>query len=284
MDFDERCRCIEPDNKKLSVRSQCRLMEISRSQYYAYLTPKQMPSKDLALMAEIDKLYTERPCLGSRQMRRALIARGFTISRKKVQRCMRLMCICSILPKPGATIRNKEHETYPYLLRGLEITRPDQVWATDITYLPIEGGFMYLTAVIDLFSRKILSYELSNSLDSSFCVTAVSNALMHAHPEIMNTDQGCQYTGMEFTGLLKKRGVRISMDSKGRALDNIFIERFWRTLKYEFLYCNEFTSAGNLAKRLSEYIRYYNNERYHSSVEDTPAAAYARAKAKCIAA
>ena len=276
LSFKQRCACIECSNEKLSIRRQCELLELSRSKFYSSRKQAAAKGSDLELMALIDKLYTERPCLGSRQMKRALESHGYRVNRKKIQRIMRFMCISSILPKPWTSTRNQEHHVYPYLLKNLAITRPDQVWSTDITYIQMKRGFMYLTAVIDLYSRKILGYELSNSLDTNFCAVLLTNALSKCKPEIVNTDQGCQYTSKGFTEVLKKHGVAISMDSRGRALDNIFIERFWRTFKYEFLYCHEFTTVQELMNGIREYIEYYNERRYHSAIGTTPSKAYRR--------
>lgn len=283
LSFKEKCHCIEYGNENISIRKQCELLQLNRSMFYSSQKPVTTKEDDCELMLLIDRLYTKRPCLGSRQLKHALERLGHSVNRKKVQRLMRLMCISSTLPRPWTSKRNKEHAVYPYLLKNLEITKPDQVWSTDITYIPMEKGFMYLTAVIDLYSRKIISWELSNSLDTEFCSVVLKNALSKGKPEIVNTDQGCQYTSQDFVSVLKQNGIRISMDSKGRALDNIFIERFWRTFKYEYLYCNEARTVRELSQGIREYIEYYNEERYHSSIGTTPSEAYARGTGKIAA-
>ena len=307
LNFKEKCHCIEYGNENISIRKQCELLQLNRSMFYSSQKPVATKEEDCELMLLIDRLYTKKPCLGSRQLKHALehlghsvnrkkVQRspwfrlpflltnlGHSVNRKKVQRLMRLMCLSSTLPKPWTSKRSKEHAVYPYLLKNLEITRADQMWSTDITYIPMEKGFMYLTAVIDLYSRKIISWELSNSLDTEFCLVVIKNALSKGKPEIVNTDQGCQYTSQDFINVLKQNGIRISMDSKGRALDNIFIERFWRTFKYEYLYCNEARDVKALSQGIRAYIEYYNEERYHSSIGTTPSKAYASRSGKMAA-
>ena len=283
LNFKEKCHCIEYGNENISIRKQCELLQLNRSMFYSSQKPVATKEEDCELMLLIDRLYTKKPCLGSRQLKHALEHLGHSVNRKKVQRLMRLMCLSSTLPKPWTSKRSKEHAVYPYLLKNLEITRADQMWSTDITYIPMEKGFMYLTAVIDLYSRKIISWELSNSLDTEFCLVVIKNALSKGKPEIVNTDQGCQYTSQDFINVLKQNGIRISMDSKGRALDNIFIERFWRTFKYEYLYCNEARDVKALSQGIRAYIEYYNEERYHSSIGTTPSKAYASRSGKMAA-
>lgn len=191
---------------------------------------------------------------------------GHAVNRKRVQRLMRLMGLEGVGPKPGTSQRNKEHKVYPYLLRGYVISRPNQVWSTDITYIAMPAGFMYLVAVIDWFSRYVLSWELSNTLDTSFCITALERALQHGTPDIFNTDQGSQFTSLDFLKPLKDLEIRISMDGKGRALDNIFVERLWRSVKYECLYIQEFTQVPELYRILNTYFKFYNEERLHQSL------------------
>jgi putative transposase len=208
---------------------------------------------------------------------------GETVNRKRVQRLMRLMGIEAIYPRPRTTWRNMEHRVFPYLLRGVEIVRPNQVWSTDITYVPMPRGFMYLTAVIDWFSRYVLAWALSNSLEGTFCVEVLDEALDHGGtPDVFNTDQGSQYTAAAFTSRLQQAGVAISMDGRGRALDNVFIERLWRTVKYEWLYLHGFDTVSELQRGLTDYFQFYNHERFHQSLQNqTPAEVYCqRAKSR----
>jgi putative transposase len=226
-------------------------------------------------MRLMDEEHLRRPFFGSRNMTTFLRRAGETVNRKRVQRLMRLMGIEAFYPRPRTTRRNMEHRVFPYLLRGVEIVRPNQVWSTDITYVPMRRGFMYLTAVMDWFSRYVLTWALSNSLEGTFCVEALDEALGLGTPEIFNTDQGSQYTAAAFTGRLQQAGVAISMDGRGRALDNVFIERLWRTVKYERLYLHGFDTVGDLERSLTEYFGFYNYERFHQSLENrTPAEVY----------
>jgi putative transposase len=266
---------IEPAHPQLSVTRQCELLGLPRSS--CYYQPRPVSPEQLELMRAIDELYLAYPFYGSRQMTRALRREGYeVIGRKRVQRLMRLMGLEAIYQKPNLSRPNLAHKIYPYLLRHLAVTRPNQVWATDITYVPIEGGFIYLCAVIDWFSRRVLAWELSNTLDASFCVRAVERAIaMHGVPEIFNTDQGCQFTSVEFTQPLLDRGVKLSMDGKGRALDNVFVERLWRTVKYEHLRLHSYLSVLDVHAHLEVYFDFYNHRRPHSSLGDrTPDEAY----------
>ena len=217
-------------------------------------------------MEHIDKQYTDVPTYGSRRMTAWLRREGYDVNRKRVQRLMRLMGLEGLAPKPGTSRPHPEREVYPYLLRNVKVDRPNQVWSTDITYCRISGGFMYLVAVIDWYSRYILSWELSNTLDADFCVVALNRALDTGQPEIFNTDQGCQFTSKAFLEPLKERSINISMDGRGRALDNVFVERFWRTLKYEWLYLNEYERVADFSRDLRKYLVFYNSERLHSSL------------------
>jgi putative transposase len=227
--------------------------------------------ENLNLMRLIDEQYTKTPFYGSRRIMNWLNnTQGCNVNRKRIQRLMRLMGIEGIGPKPGTSLRNKEHKIYPYLLRGVEIIRPNQVWSTDITYCPMPHGFMYLVAIIDWYSRYIISWELSNTLDADFCILALKRALEQAKPEIFNTDQGCQFTSREYLKPLEEREIQISMDGKGRALDNVFIERLWRSVKYEWLYTHEFQTVSELYVGLDEYFRFYNEERLHQSLNYQP--------------
>ena len=266
---------IEPAHPKLAVTRQCELLGLPRSSFY--YEPRPVPSQQARLMRAIDELYLAHPFYGSRQMTRALRREGYEpIGRKRVQRLMRLMGLEAIYQKPNLSRRDVAHKIYPYLLRKLAVTRPNQVWATDITYVAIQGGFIYLCAVIDWYSRRVLAWELSNTLDASFCVRAVARAMAeHGVPEIFNTDQGCQFTSTEFTAPLLDRGVRLSMDGKGRALDNVFVERLWRTVKYEEIYLRGYVSMVDAHAHLDRYFDFYNHRRPHSSLADrTPDETY----------
>jgi putative transposase len=256
---------IEPAHPEISVAQQCELVGLARSSYYHQ--PEQEESdENLALMKLIDKLYLEHPDLGSRGMSRHLREQGLPVNRKRVRRLMKLMGLEAIYRKPNLSKKHPSNPVYPYLLRGLHVCRPNQVWAMDITYIPIQGGFLYLCAVIDWHSRAVLAWELSNTLDARFCVEAVQRALAkHGVPEIFNTDQGCQFTSQEFTLPLLEFGVKISMDGKGRALDNVFIERLWRTVKYGEVYLKSYDSQIDAYKNLDAYFRYYNEGRPHSA-------------------
>jgi putative transposase len=266
---------IEPAHPKLTVTRQCALLGLPRSSFYHQPQP---PSRaDSAMMRRIDELYLAYPFYGTRQMTRALRLEGHTINRKRVRRLMRRMGLEAIYQKPNLSRANAAHKVYPYLLRKLAVTRPNQVWATDITYVPIQGGDIYLCAVIDWFSRRVLAWELSNTLDASFCVRAVARAVAeHGVPEIFNTDQGCQFTSVQFTQPLLDRGVRLSMDGKGRALDNVFVERLWRSVKYEEIYLKSYLSLIDAHAQLERYFHFYNQRRPHSAHDGrTPADVFA---------
>ncbi len=228
------------------------------------------------LMCIIDKEYTRHPFLGSRGMRSYLCRLGHQINRKRVQRLMGLMGLASVAPQKKTTIPAPGHKIYPYLLRNLNIERPDQVWASDITYIRLKRGFVFLTAVMDWFSRYVLSWEISATMDEDFCVSTLERAVRrHGTPDIFNTDQGSQYTGAAFTSVLKKHSVRISMDGKGRATDNIMVERLWRTVKHEDIYLKDYETVEDLIAGLREYFDYYNQARSHQSLGDrTPAEVY----------
>lgn len=216
-------------------------------------------------MAAIDRCYTAHPDYGSRRMTWWLSKQGVVVNRKRVVRLMRRMGLRSVLPQPNTSQRHPQHPVYPYLLRGLLIDRPDQVWCTDITYIRLTHGFVYLTVVMDWASRYVLSWRVSNTPDAEFCVAALHDALRQGKPDIFNSDQGGQYTSEEFTGMLKAHAVRISMDGRGRALDNIMVERLWRTVKYEEVYLREYGDVADLHRHLRRYFQYYNNERPHQS-------------------
>jgi putative transposase len=232
--------------------------------------------EDLELTRIIDKQYLKTPVYGSRSMRNYLRRLGYNINRKRVQRLMRLMGLEAIYPKPKTSKPHPEHKIYPYLLRGLKIKRSNQVWAADITYIPLRRGFMYLVAVMDWYSRKVLSWRVSNTLEADFCVEALKDAI-HSHgcPEIFNTDQGSQFTSEDFTGELENHGIKISMDGRGRFQDNIFIERLWWTVKHHYVYLRTFDNGTDLRNGLQHWFAYYNQERFHQSLADlTPDEVY----------
>jgi len=265
---------IDPLEPKLSVMRQCKLLNISRSSFYH--KPRPIAAEDLELMRRIDEQYLKTPCWGSRSMRNHLRRLGYKINRKKVQRLMRLMGIEAIYPKPRTSRPHPQHKVYPYLLKNLKIDRANQVWAADITYIAMSRGFMYLVAVMDWHSRKVLSWRLSNTLDSDFCVEAVLEAISrYGKPQIFNTDQGTQFTAAAFTDVLSSHCVRISMDGRGRVQDNIFIERLWWTLKYQYLYLWSFDNGSELRKGLEQWFNFYNCERSHQSLDNkTPDEVY----------
>ena len=253
------------DSMVVSIKRQCELLKLSRSGFYYQKT--QIPDECLDLMEEIDKLHIDFPFMGSRQITRVLQRKGFCVHRSRIQRLMSQMGIAAIAPGPHTSKKHPSHPVYPYLLNGLIIDRPDQVWTTDITYIPFRKGFFYLVAIQDWHSRKILSWRLSNTLDISFCLDALAEALsVYGAPEIFNTDQGSHFTSHEWTDELKAHGIAISMDGKGRALDNIMIERFWRSLKYEHIYLNPADDGISLERGIREYIEWYNAMRPHSSL------------------
>jgi putative transposase len=232
-------------------------------------------------MRLIDEEHLNRPARGSRQMVDFLRDEGYVVNRKKVQRLMRQMGIEGLAPKPRTTRPNTQHRVYPYLLRDLDITRPNQVWCSDITYIPLHAGYLYLVAVMDWYSRYILSWRLSNTLDAEFCVAALDEALARGTPEVFNTDQGAQFTSREFIARLEAAAVAISMDGRGRALDNVMIERFWRTLKYEEVYLKEYRSGADCYQGLKAYVQYYGHQRRHQSLEHrTPWEVYHPSRSK----
>ncbi len=264
---------IEPSHSQISIRRQCALLGLNRSSLY--YQPAQDTEENLRLMRLIDQQYTRTPFYGSRRMANWLRREGIEVNRKRVQRLMRQMGLEAVYPRPRLSQAGPEHRVYPYLLRGMEIRRPDQVWSTDITYVPMRQGFMYLVAVMDWHSRYVLSWQLSNTMDVSFCLEALEEALGKRRPEIFNTDQGAQFTSQAFTGRLEAAGVAISMDGRGRFLDNIFVERLWRTVKYEDIYIKGYTTVSDLEAGLADYFWFYNHERPHQSLGyQTPAEVY----------
>lgn len=259
---------IEADHGSLSARRQCELIGLSRSSWY--YEPIGESAENLVLMRRIDEEYTRHPFYGSRRLAEVL-----GVNRKRIQRLMRRMGIEAVGPKRRTTKPSPGHKIYPYLLRNVEILRPDQVWSTDITYIPLRHGFLYLVAVMDWFSRYVLSWRLSNTLEGSFCLEALDEALTISRPEVFNSDQGSQFTAIQFTQRLERSGIAISMDGKGRALDNVFIERLWRSVKYEEVYLKDYADGWEAEAGLSRYFEFYCEERIHQSLDyRTPSAIY----------
>ena len=251
----------------MAVVRQCELASVNRSTVYFRSLALEVDDEELVLFHFIDEEYTRHPFYGSRRMVVYLSRQGISVNRKRVQRLMRKMGLTGMAPGPNTSKGHPEHKVYPYLLRGVAVKRPNQVWSTDITYVRLAGGFAYLVAIIDWYSRKVLSWRLSNSMDATFCVDCLDDALkQHGQPEVFNSDQGSQFTSAAFTDVLKREGNTISMDGRGRALDNIFVERLWRTIKYEDIYLNGYANMYNLTLGLTEYFAFYNAERPHQSL------------------
>jgi putative transposase len=271
---DRRAR-LDRDHRVLSIRRQCGLLGLARSGVYR--TPAPPDDGDVTLMRRIDELFTAWPFLGSRRMAQMLRADGHAVNRKRVQRLMRQMGIAALGPKPRTSKPAPGHKIFPYLLRGVTIDRPNQVWAADITYIPIGRGFLYLVVIMDWASRAVVSWRLSNTMDVSFCVSALEEALARfGKPEIFNTDQGSQFTSVAFTGTLERAGILISMDGRGRWMDNVFIERLWRSLKHEDVYLKGYADGREARAGISEWIRFYNNTRPHQALDHrTPMAVWA---------
>jgi putative transposase len=284
MSVERRRQMIEPGHPDLSVVHQCELVSISRSSFY--YQPVGETAENLGLMRLIDAQFLETPWYGSRQMARHLRRDGHEIGRKRVRRLMAVMGLVPIYQRPRTTVPSPEHRVWPYLLRDMVIVRPNQVWCTDITYIPMRRGFLYLVAVMDWATRKVLSWRVSNTMDVEFCIEALQEALARfGPPEIFNSDQGSQFTSLEFTDVLKAAGVRISMDGRGRWMDNVFIERLWRSLKYECIYLHAFETGSELSAGLSKWIGYYNARRPHSTLAGhTPDETYEVGRMKKLAA
>ena len=274
MSRGKRKAMITRGHPDLSLSRQCEVLSISRSSLY--YTAKGENAVNLALMRRIDGLFLKYPFYGSRQMARQLRRDGLCVGRHRVRRLMRLMGLEAIYQAPRTSAPHPAHRVYPYLLKGRTIDRPNQVWCADITYIPVQRGFLYLVAIMDWATRHVLAWRLSNSMDAGFCVEALNEALAcYGHPEIFNTDQGSQFTSLDFTGALGNAGIRISMDGRGRCMDNIFIERLWRSLKYEAVYLHELTDGFVAERVIGEWIGFYNTERPHSTFDGrTPAEAF----------
>jgi putative transposase len=257
---------IEHHHTAISVRRQCELVGLNRATFYRQVVGE--TSLNLKLMQLIDREYTRAPFYGYRKMTvRLNDQHGYQINHKRVARLMRKIGLQAVYPRPRTSIPDLQHKKFPYLLRGLAITHPNQVWSTDITYVPMPHGFMYLVAIIDWYSRFVIAWKLSNTLDGSFCLETLLMALQQGQPEIFNTDQGVQFTARDFTSTLSGAGVRISMDGRGRAFDNIFVERLWRTVKYENIYIKEYSTVSALFNGLEDYFQLYNYERPHQSLD-----------------
>lgn len=264
---------IEPAHKQISIGRQCDLLGLSRSTYYYEPCPESV--ENLELMRLLDKQYMDTPYYGIRRMQWFLGQKGYQVNHKKVARLLRLMGLEAVYPKPNSSKANPAHKIYPYLLRGVKIEQVNQVWSTDITYIPMAKGFMYLVAVMDWYSRFVLSWQLSNSLEMDFCLDALDASFQYGQPQIFNSDQGSQFTATAFTDKLADKGIRISMDGRGRALDNVFIERLWRNVKYEYVYLYAPSSGKELWAGIDNYFTRYNYQRPHQSLDYlTPAQVY----------
>ena len=260
----------------IALSRQCVLVGVSRASAYAHRKPKPIVEDDEILKRLIDEEYTRHPFYGSRKMVVYLEHRGHTVNRKRAQRLMRTLGLAGMAPGPSTSGAHPQHKVYPYLLRGVAVCRPNQVWSTDITYVRLKHGFAYLVAIIDWYSRRVLSWRISNSMDALFCVDCLEDAIRtHGKPQVFNTDQGSQFTSEAFTGVLKREGVTISMDGRGRAFDNIFVERLWRSVKHEDVYLNGYATMSELLMGLTKYFAFYNGERPHQSLQNrTPDVVY----------
>jgi len=264
---------IEPENPCLSIFKQCNILGLNRSSYY--YRPKPETDFNLLMMELIDHQYTKTPFYGIPRMTAILRRKGYSINHKRVERLMRKMGIMAIYPKPKTSTPNPEYKIYPYLLKRLDINHPDQVWCADITYIPMHRGFLYLFAILDWYSRYVIVWELSNTLDNLFCIEGLKRATEDTQPEIFNTDQGSQFTSRGFTGILKDNDIQISMDGRGRMFDNIFVERLWRSVKQEEIYLYDYQNGIEVFLGLEKYFHFYNEERPHSSLDyKTPSEVY----------
>ena len=264
---------IEPQHSKISILRQCELLDLARSSFY--YEPARESDENLFLMRLLDEQYMRTPFYGIPRMTAWLRTQGHEVNHKRVERLMRVMGIQAIYPKPRLSKSSPAHRVYPYLLRDVKISRVNQVWSTDITYVRMRQGFLYLVAILDWFSRYVVSWQLSNSLDTSFCLAALDEALRRGKPEIFNSDQGSQFTSREFTGRLELAGIAISMDGRGRVFDNIFVERLWRSVKYEEIFLKDYQVVLDAEQGLATYFDFYNRERLHQSLQyQTPASIY----------
>lgn len=273
LDLDDKRFLVEPSDKFLTIEKQCGLLNLNRSSFY--YVPKEISPFDLELMDKIDHIYTDHPYYGKRRMMHELRRQGYDVGVKKVRSLMILMGLEAVYPKPNLSQNDQPHKRFPYLLKGLNIYKPNHVWSTDITYIKINGGFIYLTVILDWFSRYIVNWRLSNTLQSDFCIECLEESLQITRPEIMNQDQGVQFTSTDYINVLESNDVTISMDGKGRCFDNIFVERVWRTIKYEEVYLNDYQNVNQAKESIGRYINCYNNVRLHSSLDyQTPNEVY----------
>lgn len=273
MSPDAKRGLIEPDHPQISVARQCELVGLSRSSFY--YRAQEESAENLYLMRLLDEQYTRTPFYGVRRMTAWLQAQGYAVNHKRVARLLHTMGLETLYTKPRTSQAQPGHRVYPYLLRGVPITRVNQVWSTDITYIRLHSGFVYLVAVLDWFSRYVLSWAVSITMDVGFCLDALEQALWVAQPEVFNSDQGAQFTSIEFTSRLEGAGIQISMDGRGRALDNVFVERLWRTVKYEEVYLKDYESPREAIRGLEQYFAFYNRQRLHQALAyQTPAAVY----------
>jgi len=264
MSRDQRKSMIDRGHDQLSLVRQCNLLDVSRASVYYRPAPSR--AEDLELMTLMDRQYLKTPFYGSRRMKAWLLTEGYLVSRSKVRRLMRLMGLEAIYRRPNTSKPAPGHRIYPYLLKGVKVNRVDQVWAADITYIPMAQGFLYLVAIMDWHSRRVLAWKLSNTMDTDFCVAALEEALSKGRPEVFNTDQGAQFTSEAFTQTLRERGIRVSMDGKGRYLDNIFVERLWRSIKYEEVYLKAYKDGTEANQGIGFYLDFYNRERPHQAL------------------
>jgi len=264
LSLTEKRSLIDEGTPGISMSRQCELLGVHRSAYY--YEPVGESVLNLSIMNWLDKQYTATPFFGVERMHKHILAEGYDVNVKRIRRLLRLMGLYAIYPKKHTSIADKSHKVYPYLLRNLEIKRQNQVWSTDITYIQMAKGFLYLVAIIDWFSRYVISWRISNTMDTAFCIEALQEALESGKPEIFNTDQGSQFTSNEYTKCLLDNGVKISMDGKGRCLDNIFVERLWRSVKYEYVYLNSINDGKELWHGLNDYFTFYNHKRLHQSL------------------
>lgn len=264
MSMDIRRDAIDPMHQQLSIRQQCLLLGVNRSSFY--LEPKEENEYNLKLMNRIDREYVVHPFYGSRRMTIVLKNEGHEVNRKRVQRLMQMMGLEAIYPKPNLSVSLERQIKYPYLLRNKVIERPNNAWCADITYIPLQGGFAYCVAILDWYSRYVLSWKVSNSMDVNFCLEALEEALKNGKPDIFNTDQGSQFTSLAFVNSLLAAQIQVSWDGRGRAMDNIFIERLWRSLKYEEVYLKEYEGLKEARQQIGKYFDFYNNERPHQSL------------------
>ena len=263
--IDEKRQCIEPSHEQLTVDRQCELLGISRAGYYY----KQQPirAETLELINVVDKIYTDYPFFGTRKMAAYLNDKGYYVGRKLIRRVYQILGLEAVYPKKNLSTPDRENKIYPYLLRDVEVTNSNQIWSTDITYIRLRGGFVYLMAIIDWYSRYVLDWEIDISLEAEFCIETLKRTLTNNQCEIFNTDQGSQFTCKDFTDVLVGKQIKISMDGKGRALDNIFVERLWRSLKYECVYMHSLNTVKEARDEIKKYFQFYNNERPHQSLQ-----------------